>query len=283
MTKEERVRAGEGAAAVDEVLLDPEARPALPAEDAGLVDTARHLAQLPALLGPVDPAFEQQIMRRVRLGPVETRRRPRLRLAWAVAGVAALLVLAMLVTPLGQTAVASFLAVFHLGRTQVSITPVDVASVPSATAAAGSAVVERLTLDEARDQVSFAIPQPAYLPAGYRLQGVNSYSYPYLPAWVPQPFFVELVYADGAGQICTLRLYPIMLGQEASISRLNLEAAPIHDVQDVDVGGQPGVLLQLGAGSGWQEVVWEQGDLVLALSAADLSEADLLRVARSVR
>ena len=77
-----------------------------------------------------------------------------------------------------------------------------------------------------------------------------------------------------------------MLGDKASISRLNLEATPIQDVRDVDVNGQPGVLLRLGAQGGetvWQELVWEQGDLILALSAASLTEDELMRIARSVR
>ena len=77
-----------------------------------------------------------------------------------------------------------------------------------------------------------------------------------------------------------------MLGDHASISGLNLEAAPIQGVQDVDVNGQAGVLLQLGTQehqTAWQEIVWEQDDLILALYGANLTEADLLRIARSVR
>jgi hypothetical protein len=72
----------------------------------------------------------------------------------------------------------------------------------------------------------------------------------------------------------------------AGISGMNLAASPIQDVLDVDVNGKPGVLLQLGSGRGepvWQELIWEQDNLILALSASDLTEADLLRVSRSVR
>jgi len=77
-----------------------------------------------------------------------------------------------------------------------------------------------------------------------------------------------------------------VLGDRASISRLNLEATPIQDVRDVDVNGKPGVLLRLGdqgAETIWQELVWEQGDLILALSAASLTEEELMGIARSVR
>jgi len=31
----------------------------------------------------------------------------------------------------------------------------------------------------------------------------------------------------------------------------------------------------------WQEVVWEQGDLILALSTTSLTEEELMRAARS--
>jgi hypothetical protein len=76
------------------------------------------------------------------------------------------------------------------------------------------------------------------------------------------------------------------LGDEGSISKLNLQATSIQDARDVDVSGQAGVLLQLGTGrpgTVWQEVVWEQGDLILALSSTRLAEDELLRVACSIR
>jgi hypothetical protein len=289
-TKSERTRAEEISAAVDELIRNPDAPPGqFPAgpEDIGLLTTARQLTRLSSLLGPVDPLLEQQIMRQVQTEGRAPRHGPRLRLGWAVAGLVAVLLVVTLFTPMGQTAVASFMAVFKLGRTEVRITPVDTPALLQATVVAQSTAVQQtLTLEEARAQVSFAIPQPAYLPAGYRPQGAISHTYPDLPAWVPQPFFVELIYADGQAHELSLRAYPIMLGDEASISGMNLQAAPIQDVQDVDVNGHPGVLLRLGTGrngTGWQEVVWEQGDLILALSANDLTQADLLRIARSVQ
>lgn len=248
---------------------------------------------MPALLGPVDPVLERQVMRQVRADAFRragTRQRPRLlrlRPGWAGLGLAGFLLLVMLLTPAGHTALASFMAVFSLGRTEVRITPVNTSSAPPTVAVAESTAVQQsLTLPEAQAQVDFPIPQPAYLPAGYLLREVNSYSYPDLPAWIPQPFFVELLYRDEAGHTCTLRVYPISLGEGASISGMNLEAAPVQDARNVDVNSGPGVLLRLGTEetqATWQEVVWEQGDLILALYGADLSEPDLLRIARSVR
>ena len=103
---------------------------------------------------------------------------------------------------------------------------------------------------------------------------------------MPQPCFIELVYGDDAGQTYRLRLYPIILGEGATTAGMNLETTAIRQAKDVDINGQPGALLQIGdsrEGVVWQELVWEQDDLILALTSTDLSEAELLRIARSVR
>ncbi|NIV30099.1 MAG: hypothetical protein GWN58_11545, partial [Anaerolineae bacterium] len=92
----------------------------------------------------------------------------------------------------------------------------------------------------AQDLVSFSIPQPEYLPPGFRLEGVNSYRYPDLPSWVPQPFFVELLYYNDGGEELLLRVYSIGLGDGASIASLNLRAPPIEHAKDVEVNGRPG-------------------------------------------
>jgi hypothetical protein len=238
------------------------------------------------MLGPVEPLLEQQVMRRARLGSGRCRRVFCVRLGWVTAAAVAALLVMMLLTPLGQTAVASFITVFVLGRTEVRITPVDTPLAVTATVTAQSAATIRdLTLEEAQSQVPFVIPQPDYLPSGYRLQGVKSYTSPDLSAWMPQPLFIEIVYQSDPAKQCILRLYPIELGDRASISGMNLEAAPIHDVEDIQVNGHPGVLLSLGTErtrAFWQEAVWEDGDLILALSATDLTKSQLLHVARSV-
>ncbi|MBN1138209.1 MAG: hypothetical protein JXM73_16590 [Anaerolineae bacterium] len=285
--KTEREQAEKVSAAIDLLLAGLEVQPdQVEPGDAGLLDTARYLTGLVQRLGPVGPALERrQGAFRPSGRPLRGAWLPRLRPAWVMAALAALLLAVALLTPLGHTALAGFMAVFNLGRTEVRITPAHLTS--TATAVAGStAIVGDLTLEQAQAQVCFAIPQPANLPPGYRLFRVQSYTYPDLPAWIPQPFCIELVYDDDQGHQAALRLYPIALGDRASISRLNLEATPIQDVRDVDVSGKPGVLLRLGAQGAeaiWQELVWEQGDLILALSSATLTEDELMRMARSVR
>ncbi len=286
--RSERVRAELVSAVVDQLIRDPAAQPEpLQPGDAALLATVRQLAQVPALLGPVEPELERRVLRQVEVTKLPSRRVPHFRLGWAAAGLLAVLLAVMLLTPLGQTAVASFMAVFRLGRTEVRVAPASTPSVLPATAvAAGTAVRESLTLEEVSQRISFAVPQPAYLPPGYRLWEVHSYTYPDLPTWVPQPFFVELIYGEDRRDELVLRVYSILLGDQATISGLNLEAELIQEVRDVEVAGHPGVLLRLGIDPGevaWQELVWEQDELVLALSSAYLTEAELLRVARSVR
>lgn len=281
ISKAERIQAEQVSIAIDMLLSDPDAQQEIPADEAGVLGTARQLARIPFLLGAADPALEQRVMRLVHAGAGRTRRVPRFKPGWVVAGVVTVLLVVMSLTPLGKTAVASFMAVFNLGQTEVHITPANTPSGPS-----GTAIKQDLTLEQAQAQVTFDIPQPEYLPPGYGLRRIIGYTYPDLPAWVPQPFFLDFVYGDDSGRECTLRLYPITLGDRASISRMNLEAAPIQDVEDVQVGDQPGVLLSLGSkevATAWQEVVWEQNDLILALSAPDLTRAELLQIARSVR
>jgi hypothetical protein len=288
MSKSERIHAEQVSAAVDQLLADPEARPEqIDPADAGVLAIARQLARLPELLGPVDPAFEQQVRRQLQAVGGSSRRAHRPGWGWAAAGLVVVLLVVMGLTPLGQTAVAGFMAVFNLGRTEVRIEPAFTPSaLPATVTAGGTAVQEGLTLEEAQQQLSVAIPQPEYLPTGYQLRGVNSYTYPDLPAWVPQPLFVELVYGDSQGEVLNLRVYSIVLGEEASISALNLQARSIQEATDVEVNGQPGVALRLGpegAEAVWREVVWEQADLILSLSSVNLTEAELLHIARSVR
>ena len=286
-TRDERIQAEKVSAAVDQLVRNPDA--VLEFSDPGAAEAlaaARQMARLPALLGPADPAFEQRIMHEVSRVDRSSRRAPWLRVGWAVAGLAVVLLVVMLLTPAGQTAVAGLMAVFDLGHTNVQIAPeYTPTTLPTTAIDGGRAVPQNLTLEEAQELVSFAIPQPGYLPPGFGLEGVNCYEYPDLPAWVPQPFFVELLYYDGAGEELLLRVYSIALGDGASIASLNLRTPPIEDAKNVDVNGQPGVLLRQDldpSGAVWQEVVWEQGDLILALSSVYLGEAELLKVARSI-
>jgi ElaB/YqjD/DUF883 family membrane-anchored ribosome-binding protein len=285
-TRDEQIQAERVTAAVDQLVRDPDAVLELSGPGAAeALAAARQMARLPALLGPPDPAFEQRLMHRVRRADKPSRRTPWFRVGWAVAGLVAALLVVMLLTPAGQTAVAGLMAVFDLGRTNVQIAPVYTpTTLPTTAIDGGHAVQQDLTLQEAQDLVSFTIPQPSYLPPGFRLERVHSYQYPDLPAWMPQPFFVELLYYDSEGEELLLRVYSITLGDSASIASLNLRAPPIQRAEDVDVNGRPGALLWQDhgrSGAVWRELVWEQDDLILALSSVHLDEGELLQIARS--
>ena len=66
-TRSERVRAARISAVVDELISDPKAQLAEYSEaDTGVLETARQLARLPSLLGPVNPALEQRVLRAAR-------------------------------------------------------------------------------------------------------------------------------------------------------------------------------------------------------------------------
>lgn len=281
------MRAERFSAAVDLLIRDPEALPGqLDATDTELLNTVRRFARIPNLLEQRDPDFERQVLRHLPIRVTVSLREARRRLLLTAAGILAVLLLAVILTPVGQTAVAGLRAVFNLGNTEVQIEPGRTPGLPTPAAGGGTAIRQSLTLEQAQEQVSFPIVQPSELPLGYRLREVHSSTYPELPAWVPQPIFVELVYADEQGKEMLLRVYSISLGEEATVSGLNLQAEDIQNVQDVSVNNRPGVLLRLRAprsATGWYEVVWEQDELILALSSLHLPKEDLLRIAGSVR
>jgi len=208
-------------------------------DDAGLVDTARYLAELVQGLGAVEPALEQRAAcawQRQRAAERSTRL-PRLRPGWAMAAAAAIVLAVGLFTPLGHTALASFLAVFNLGRTEVHVTPADLTSTTTAVAES-TAVVADLTLEQAQAQVSFSIPQPADLPPGYGLSGVHSYSLS-RPAGVDTAAFLHRAgLRRRTGTPGRAAPVPDRARRQGQHSRLNLEAAPIQDVRDVDVNGK---------------------------------------------
>lgn len=259
----------------------------LAADDEPLLATARVMAGVVEHLGPPGPALEQRVADLGRYRAAPARSGAARRIAWATAALVVSLVAVMALTPIGQTALASFMAVFHLGRTEVRITPASPSGVAATVTEAPStaALRQEMTLAEAREDMWFIIPEPAYLPRGYHPDGAIGYTYPDLPAWVPQPFSLDVLYRNDEGGEIVLRVQPITLGGQGSISHLNLEASPIQEVREVDVNGQPAALLRLGTGSGeaqWQEIVWEQDDLLLSLSTANLTEDELLHMARAV-
>ncbi|MDH4136794.1 MAG: hypothetical protein OEW09_08810, partial [Anaerolineae bacterium] len=88
-----------------------------------LLDTARQLAGLSDLFGRPDPAFERRLTAQIEARLAE---RPRRRVVWRprfvwVTAVALVLVLAGLLTPPGQAALAELMAIFRLDQAEVHI------------------------------------------------------------------------------------------------------------------------------------------------------------------
>ena len=84
VSKAEKVQAERVSVAVEQLLREPGVMPqGLDPDEARTLATAQRLARLPALLGPVPPALEQQVMRRVRSTSPQPRGMIRSRLGWA--------------------------------------------------------------------------------------------------------------------------------------------------------------------------------------------------------
>jgi hypothetical protein len=129
---------------------------------------------------------------------------------------------------------------------------------------------------------------PKALPADFGLQEVDAVSYPDLPSWISQPFYIEQCYGP-ADAPCTLRLrqYRLLFKDFGGISRFQVASGAVRDVEQVDLRGATGMLLTLSPESGrapeTYTVLWERDGLLLELETDSLTVDQLLAVARSVR
>jgi hypothetical protein len=255
-----------------------------------LLDTARRVARLGDLLGPPDPAFERQLTARIEARLAERPRRGarwRLRLAWGLA-VAAVLVVAGLLTPPGQSVMARLAAVFHLGQTEVHVEPGQTDLVRTFTATA------EMTLPGLPEARATAMPRvfqvPAYLPDGYRLHRVGTSHFEALPEWV-QPLFIDVTYRRETAEVVwelAYRQYFVSSGGPGTIRALTYPPEEFESVQEMSVGGRPAVLLTKRPVSPARpservlHLVWEVENAVLTLTTTELEPDELVRVAQSV-
>jgi hypothetical protein len=125
---------------------------------------------------------------------------------------------------------------------------------------------------------------PRTLPQGYELFDITAVSYPDLPAWIPQPFYVELGYGV-PGELPSLRLrqYRLMFGQTGRITAFQPASELVAQLQEVDVAGVPGALLTFSGGDATYGLIWERDGLLLELETDRLDQEELLRIARTVR
>ncbi|MBC7249386.1 MAG: hypothetical protein H5T62_03810 [Anaerolineae bacterium] len=255
--------------------------------------TVERLAGLHRLLEPPDAALRRRVWARVQRAQSigrGWRRRPMTR-AWAAVALALVLLAVVIgVSPPGRQAIAEVMGVFQLGRIEVRVTP-------RATVQPG--VEHQVTREEvlpdlaaAEELVGYELLTPASLPEGYDLYAVRAVYYDDLPAWVPQPFYIDLDYRPPGGDAhpyyLRLREYRLSFGGPGDgISALRFAAGEVSLADDVDLDGRRGVLLHL-PGAAFPpeevllEVVWEQDGVVLELMSQELSAEELVAVARSV-
>lgn len=254
-----------------------------------LLDTARQLVRLNDLFGRPDPAFEQRLTTQIEARLAEwSRPQPlwRPRFVWVTVTVL-VLVLAGLLTPPGQAALAELMAVFHLDQAEVRIAE----TVPVAQAYTATAEITLPSIPEAQATVVPRIFQmPAYLPEGYRLHRISTSHFDEVPSWA-QPLFMDVAYrreTDEAVWELSYRQYFMSLGGGTAIGSLTFSPEEIESARQVSVNSHPAVLLTLRSASSVGQtdrilhLVWEQDDAVFTLTTTELSSDELFRIAESV-
>lgn len=269
--------------------------------DPGLLAAATRLAALPDLLPLPDAAFERRVWSRLRaIEPVlseanVTEPAPgwpdRLRAGLALrvlAPLAAILLIAVLVLPGPRQALATWVARFQLGRVHVAVVS-DETTRPALDAESQHFA----SLADAEAAAGFDLLEPAYLPAGYGLFGVEAVYYAALPAWL-QPLYVEASYRPAAASP-EVRYYAVLREFNASqaggvkVGEIEFQSETVRDASDVALpGSRPAVLLEFEAASGddrtlLRQLIWEQEGLTLELWSEALPAEEMLRIAASLR
>jgi hypothetical protein len=254
-----------------------------------LLDTARQLARLSDLFGRPDPAFEQRLTAQIEAQLAEL---PRRRAAWRprfvwVTAVVLVLVLAGLLTPPGQAALAELLAIFRLDQAEVHIA----GTVPVARAYTATAEITLPGIPEAQATVvprTFQVP--TYLPEGYQLHRISTSHFDEFPAWA-QPLFIDVTYrrqTDEAVWELSYRQYFMLLSGDTTIGSLTFSPEEIESARQVTVSSHPAVLLTVRSASSVGQpgrilhLVWEQDDALFTLTTTELSPDELVGIAKSV-
>ena len=272
---------------IDRVLADTRQQ----ARGEPLLETARRLGQIVDHLPPVPEELERRV-RAIVLSPADVRPRQRLgRSAWltcvprrlhpAVWGALSATLVFLVVwfsAPSGQEVWAEMVHAL-LGQTRVELTPTIVGETRSVREPLRDLVAAELLIGRAPSL-------PRTLPDGYVLQEIAAVSYPDLPSWISQPFFIELCYGieDGPSGLC-LRQYRLLFRQVGGISGVQVAGDAVVEFEQVEIAGATGSLLTLSRDTPVETytVLWERDGLLLELKSDSLSKEELLQVARSVR
>ena len=164
-----------------------------------------------------------------------------------------------------------------LGQTEVALTPTLPPPSPAKREPLPGLLAVELTMGRAP-------LLPRTLPEGYVLREMAAVSYPDLPEWISQPFYVELVYGpeEGAPGLW-LREYRLLFREYGGIKGISAAIKSVARMEEVDVSGVPGAMLTSSPEEETHTLVWERDGLLLELKTDCLSEQELLEVARMVR
>lgn len=196
--------------------------------------------------------------------------------AWGALAATVVLLSIFLVLPTGQQVLAQAMRIL-LGQTEVALTPTLSAPTPAMRESLPDLLAVELAMGRAPSL-------PKTLPEGYALHEMAAVSYPDLPEWISQPFYVELVYGpeEGAPGLW-LREYRLLFREYGGIKGITAASTSVVDMEEVDVSGVRGAMLTFSPEEETHTLVWERDGLLLELKTDRLSEQELLEVARSVR
>jgi hypothetical protein len=254
---------------------DGEEKGSLPVS--GELSIAQRLSQANNRFPPVPAELERRVQAIVRSPPAPQARSWTSVVSGAMTAVFVFLLL-WVVVPNGQEVGAAMMRAL-LGQTRVELTPTLESDVPT------REVREALRDLVAAELLMGRAPSvPRTLPEAYELQEITAVSYPDLPAWISQPFFVEQCYgAEGAPCGVCLRQYRLLFRQYGGISGFQVADDVVTAFEQVEVSGVPGTLLTMSRQGETYTVLWERDGLLLELETDTLSKDEALRIARSVR
>jgi hypothetical protein len=275
--KREREAAQELSAGIDRLLAgaDP-AKGGPPSPGAEEFAVASRLFEWSERLPPPPEALTRRVANIVQ--SPRAYRRPR---TWRSAALGALaatvfLLLIWTIVPSGEQAWAQVWRVL-LGQTEVELTP----TLEPPTRAVREPLRDLVAAELAMGR---APSLPKVLPEGYALLEITAVSYPDLPSWISQPFFVELGYGteDGSPELF-LREYRLLFRDYGGIKGIKAATELVVSHEEVDVAGVPAALLTFSGDEVKQTLIWERDGLLLELESDCLSRDELLGVAGSVR
>jgi hypothetical protein len=238
---------------------------------------ARRLHAWSERLPPVPVGLQRRVQQIVQAPPGARRPRTWRSATWGALAATMVFLVIWMVVPSGQQVWAGMLQALKLRQTSVELT----ATIEPPTRAVREPVRD---LVAAELLMGRAPSLPRVLPEGYELIEIVAVSYPDLPAWISQPFFIELGYGSvGDSPGLCLREYRLLFREYGGISAFQPSSEAVASFEAVGVSGVSGTLLTFAGGDAMYTVIWERDGLLLELETDELEKAELLEIAQTVR